>query len=103
MLKKIELKENEFFNLADFIVENIKVYVLNGARGCGKTYSTAVFIKNLFNNNKIGLYIRNAKNELATARQYFNFLITDHDSQRINLGSLGASTVVLEELDESNK
>lgn len=103
MLKKIDLSDSEFFSLSDFIDENINIYVMTGARGCGKTYSTAVFIEQLFQKGAVGLYVRNGKNELSTARQYFSFLIKNHNIQRINLGSMGAGSVVLEEQNDVGK
>lgn len=82
-------------------VPDIKFYVFTGARGCGKTVSVHEEIKDLFRNGKVGLYIRNSRRDIATARQYFSFLATDETI--VNLGSLGASTVVLENKDEDTK
>lgn len=103
MVKNIKLSHDEYFNLQDYLDKNVKVYVMTGARGCGKTFSTSQIIKKMFKNGKCGLYIRNSRSELSTARQYFSFLVEDKENERINLGSLGASTIVLEEKDERGR
>lgn len=75
-------------------VKDVKFLVFTGARGCGKTVSVHEEIRGHFSKNEIGLYIRNSHRDVATARQYFSFLA--NGDAKINLGSLGASSVVLE-------
>ncbi len=105
MEKQVKLKNNEYFSLEDElkIYDDLQFVVMTGARGCGKTFSTSKLLKKYFSVGKSCLYLRNTRDDLATARQYFNFLIDDHEIQRINLGSLGANTIVFEEKDESGR
>ena len=81
---------------------SIKVFVSTGARGCGKTQSTHKEIKKLFDDGQVGLYIRNVKRDVPSARQYFAFLGSDNETI-VTLGSLGASTVVLEDKENEDK
>jgi len=109
MDKKINLKNpDEWFYVENEIEKiradypDIRTYVLTGARGCGKTQSTHGKIKKLYESGKIALYIRNAKRDIPTARQYFAFL-GDGVGRQVTLGSMGASTIVLEDKDNSEK
>lgn len=94
----LKLKNDEWFNIKDYFKNNMKHYVITGARGCGKTHSLLQFCKGLFLKGMTVLYIRNSRSELATARQYFQSFCTDNE--KIELGSLGANTIVLRREDE---
>lgn len=97
MKKRVELDSNEWFKLKDQKEDGVKFYVMTGARGCGKTVSVHNEIRKLYKEGKTGLYIRNSRHDIATARQYFSFLAEERgENYIVNLGSLGASTVVME-------
>lgn len=101
MKKRVELKKDEWFELNKMKIDGIKFYVMTGARGCGKTVSVHDEIRKLHKDGKVGLYIRNSRHDISTARQYFSFLAEEKGCDHIvNLGSLGASTVVLENKEE---
>lgn len=99
MLKNIHLKDNEYFSVQDYIklYLNTNIFVLCGARGCGKTYSVCEEVKKMFSLGKVGLYIRNSRQACSSARSYFSFL-SDENSQ-IKLGRLGAGSVTLSTKD----
>lgn len=106
MKKKVVIEnQNEWFEFSKYRddVKAIRFRVFTGARGCGKTVSTHNEIRDMYHDGKIGLYIRNSRNDLATARQYFSFLCESGTAEQINLGGLGASTVVLENKEEVEK
>lgn len=98
MDKVVKLSSSEYFELDKFLKKDIRFYVLTGARGCGKTVSMLNKCKEFFKENKTCLYIRNSKSDLATARQYFSYLADDNHI--INLGSLGANTIVLQSTED---
>lgn len=101
MKKRVELKKDEWFELNKMKIDGLKFYVMTGARGCGKTVSVHDEIRKLHKGGKVGLYIRNSRHDISTARQYFSFLAEERGCDHIvNLGSLGASTVVLENKEE---
>lgn len=99
MLKNVHLKDNEYFSVQDYmnLYPNINIFVLCGARGCGKTYSVCEEVKKMFSLGKVGLYIRNSRQACSSARSYFSFL-SDENSQ-IKLGRLGAGSVTLSTKD----
>lgn len=106
MRKRISLeKTNEYFEFKKIKheVKELRFFVFTGARGCGKTVSVHEEIREHYEKGHIGLYIRNGRNDISSARQYFSFLANPENSERINLGSLGASTVVLENRDTDEK
>lgn len=105
MKKKIELQSNEWFEFDKMRDDysNIRFRVFTGARGCGKTVSAHGEIRERFERGEIGLYIRNSRGDLATARQYFSFLADAEKGEIINLGSLGAGSVVLENKELNEK
>lgn len=89
------LDDNEYFDIETEMREYIcRFFAMTGARGCGKTYSFQKKSAKLFEMDWKCLYIRNSRNTIATARQYFSFL--EKGDWFINLGSMGASTIVLE-------
>ena len=99
MLKNVHLKDKEYFYVQDYMKQypTTNIFVLCGARGCGKTYSVCEEIKKMFSLGKVGLYIRNSRAACSSARSYFSFL-SDENSQ-IKLGRLGAGSVTLSTKD----
>lgn len=105
MYVKRHLKDNEFFTV-EYLDEYLKQYnvrfmAITGARGCGKTYSFLELVRDLFENDKKALYIRNSRKGISGARQYFSVL--EHGDWVVSLGGLGASTIVLENKDSGDK
>lgn len=98
MDKVIKLSSSEYFELDKYLKKDVRFYVLTGARGCGKTVSMLNKCKEFFKQNKVCLYIRNSKSDLATARQYFSYLADERHI--INLGGLGANTIVLQSTED---
>ena len=101
MIKNIDLTENRFFLPKDFFNEKIRFYALTGGRGCGKTESVRTLSRKFFNENKKVLFIRNSPHQLSSARQYFSFLCSENE--KIQLGSMGASSIVLFDSDTKEK
>lgn len=101
MIKNIDLTEDRFFLPKDFFDEKIRFYALTGGRGCGKTESVRALSRKFFNENKKVLFIRNSPHQLSSARQYFSFLCSE--SEEIQLGSMGASSIVLFDSDTKEK
>lgn len=99
MLSNVHLKDNEYFSVQDYmnLYSTTNIFVLCGARGCGKTYSVCEEVKKMFSLGKVGLYIRNSRQACSSARSYFSFL-SDENSQ-IKLGRLGAGSVTLSTKD----
>lgn len=100
MNKKVRIDEDKWFELEQFDTD-LQYIVLTGARGCGKTVSIQKEVKKHFNLNEVCLYIRNKHNDVSTARQYFDFLCKENEV--ITLGSLGASSIVLENRERGDK
>lgn len=101
MIKNIDLTEDRFFLPKDFFNEKIRFYALTGGRGCGKTESVRTLSRKFFNENKKVLFIRNSPHQLSNARQYFSFLCSENEE--IQLGSMGASSIVLFDSDTKEK
>lgn len=101
MIKTVDLKENDWFLPKNFFDEKIRFYALTGGRGCGKTESVRKLSQKFFNQNKKVLFIRNSPHQLSSARQYFSFLCSD--TEEIQLGSMGASSIVLYDSDTKEK
>lgn len=105
MFLQRHLKNDEYFTI-DYLKSYLKEYkvrfiAITGARGCGKTYSFLEYVRDFFENDKKALYIRNSRKGIASARQYFSVL--EHGDWVVTLGSLGASTIVLENKDSGDK
>ena len=91
MDKIINLKENEWFNIENEHLNNIRFYAITGGRGCGKTYSILQKVKNLIQKGKKVLYIRNSKKDIGTATSYFQSIC--NENYIIKLGRQGASSI----------
>lgn len=101
MIRNVNLSEEQYFLPKDFFNEKIRFYALTGGRGCGKTESVRKLSQKFFNENKKVLFIRNSPHQLSSARQYFSFLCSDN--KEIQLGSMGASSIVLFDSDTKEK
>lgn len=101
MIRNVNLSEEQYFLPKYFFNEKIRFYALTGGRGCGKTESVRKLSQKFFNQNKKVLFIRNSPHQLSSARQYFSFLCSDNEE--IQLGSMGASSIVLFDSDTKEK
>lgn len=99
MRKEIALKDNEYFTYDDLCLYEKKgdftVIALTGARGAGKTESLRKMIQHRFQKGEVGLYLRNDKLALSTARTYFSVLADDHHNIELGRPPFGAGSVAL--------
>ncbi len=99
MRKEIALKDDQYFTYDDLCLYEKKgdftVIALTGARGAGKTESLRKMIQKRFQKGEVGLYLRNDKLSLSTARTYFSVLADDHHTIELGRSPFGAGSVAL--------
>ena len=99
MRKEITLKDDQYFTYDDLCLYEKKgdftVIALTGARGAGKTESLRVMIQKRFQKGEVGLYLRNDKLALSTARTYFSVLADDHHTIELGRPPFGAGSIAL--------
>lgn len=99
MRKEITLKDDQYFTYDDLCLYEKKgdftVIALTGARGAGKTESLRKMIQKRFQKGEVGLYLRNDKLALSTARTYFSVLADDHHTIELGRPPFGAGSVAL--------
>lgn len=99
MRKEITLKDDQYFTYDDLCLYEKKgdftVIALTGARGAGKTESLRVMIQKRFQKGEVGLYLRNDKLALSTARTYFSVLADEHHTIELGRPPFGAGSIAL--------
>ena len=98
----VYLKDDEYFYVQDYLkkYKQYHIFVLTGARGCGKTQSVCEEIRKMFQDGKVGLYVRNTQKACTSARSYFSFL--SNESYSVQLGKLGASSITLTNIEDKD-
>ena len=98
MKVNVDVEKDKWFVYKEHrhLAKDMRFIVMTGARGCGKTVSCNGEIRDHFRKKDIGLYVRNSRTELSSARQYFNFLAVEKgEGWEIGLGTMGAGSVTL--------
>lgn len=99
MRKEITLKDDQYFTYDDLCLYEKKgdftVIALTGARGAGKTESLRKMVQKRFQKGEVGLYLRNDKLALSTARTYFSVLADDHHTIELGRPPFGAGSIAL--------
>ena len=80
------MNNNDYFNIKTVLPYNKTFNLVIGGRGCGKTYSTKIFVLTEFlKNGSTFVWVRNSEDEIKKlcSNNFFNFFVDIKDNEKI--------------------
>lgn len=81
------MNNNDYFNIKNVLPYNKTFNLVIGGRGCGKTYSTKIFVLSEFlKNGSTFVWLRNSEDEVKKlcSNNFFNFFADIKNNEKIN-------------------